>query len=218
MTLPENITAPRLRVILSVAMVLLFLAGGGVFYLGYTQLSETAAEVGEQVATAKQSESTIQRLETLQSELESKKDVVSRVSQVTADSQNYAYQDRLVNDLTVYANRANLTIKNISFSSQTASGGGGVPTPEAAPNPDGAAADEGQIPGATGTPPAAGASLKTATVDITLESPVNYEDLLNFLHYIEENLTKLKLSRVVLTKSDADSVTIDVLNLEVYLK
>ena len=136
-------------------MVLLFSAGGGIFYLGYTQLSTIAADVGEQVATAKQSESTIQRLEALQSELESKKDVVSRVSQVTADSQNYAYQDRLVNDLTIYANRANLTIKNISFSSQTTAGGGSTPAPEAAPNPGDTGAVEGsQVPAASGTPPA----------------------------------------------------------------
>lgn len=201
--------------ILCGVMALLFLAGVGIFYLGYSQLSKTASEVGEHVATAKESESTIQRLETLQSELESKQEAVARVSQVTADSQNYAYQDRLVNDLTVYANRANLTIKNISFTAQAASSGTAAPAAPAEPSPESMATE---TPGATEPAPAASSSLQKATVDITLESPVNYQDLLNFLHYVEENLTKLKVSRVTLTKSDDDTVTIDVLNLEVYLK
>lgn len=208
--MPQSITAARLRLILSSTLILIVLAGGGIFYLGYSQLSKIASEAGEKAATAKQSETTIQRLESTQKELEQKKDIVFRASQVTADSQNYAYQDRLVNDLTVYASRANLSITNISFSSQAS--GPTVPAP-ATGNLEGSA---GTATPETGL--ASGASLKKATVDITLASPLNYRDLLNFLHYIEQNLTKLKVSRVSMTKSEGENVTIDVLNLEVYLK
>lgn len=205
-TVPQSITASRLRLLLAAAMVLLLLAGGGILFLGYSHLSKTATEAGEQAAGAKQSETTIDRLESLQSELESKKDVVFKTSQITANSENYAYQDRLVNDLTVYANRANLTITNISFTNQTAA--------TSAPDPA-AGSEEGA---AETTTPGASPSLKKATVDITLENPLNYQDLLNFLHYIEQNLTKLKVSKVVMTKSEGENVTIDVLNLEVYLQ
>lgn len=208
--MPQSITATRLRLMLSAAMVLLFILGGVIFYLGYSSLSKAASEAGEQVASAKQSETTIQRLEALQKELEQKQDIVSKASQITADSKNYFYQDRLVNDLTAYANRANLNITNISFSSQAAAS---APAPSPAESSEGGGGTAGTAPATDGA-----AGLKKATVDITLENPVNYRDLLNFLHYLEQNLTKLKVSRVVMTQSEGEDVTIDVLNLEVYLK
>lgn len=191
------LTPTRLRLILSSTMALIILAGVGIFYLTYDRLSGAATETGSRVASARESQDTLQRLQSLKKELDEKKDVASMVSQVVANSQNYAYQDLLVKDLTIYANRAGVTIKNISFSNPTSSPATGAQS------------------GATeGTPP----GLNKATVDITLETPVNYQSLLNFLHYIEQNLTKLKVSKVVMTKDESDSVAIDILNLEVYIK
>lgn len=213
---PKGLTASRLRLILSIIMVLVIIAGTGIFYLAYSQLSKTAGETGEQAANAKQSQNTVERLQRLQSDLESHKDAANMTSQITADSQNYAYQDRLVNDLTIYASRANLKIRTISFTNQAAGTSTGTTGgAEATPTPSADGAMGGETPTITQAP---SASLNKATVDITLESPVNYQNLLNFLHYVEQNLTKLKVSKVSLTKSDATDVTIDVLNLEVYLK
>lgn len=202
-TAPASLTPTRLRLLLSAAMTLIVLIGAALFYLAYTQLSKTAAEAGERSATAKQSENTVSRLQTLQSDLQSKKDIIDMTSLITANSQNYAYQDRLVNDLTIYANRANVKIRTISFTD---------------PGAGTAAATGAAGTSATAAPTVSSGGLRKATVDITLENPVNYKDLLNFLHYVEQNLTKLKVSRVVMTKSDGGNVTIDVLNLEVYLK
>ena len=149
-------------------------------------------------ASARESEDTLQKLELLKTELDAQQDIISLTSRVTANSQNYAYQDLLVKDLTIYADRAQLSIKNINFTDQAAT-----------------------TPASTEGTPAEGATttgLKKATVDITLETPVNYESLLNFLHYIEQNLTKLKISKVGLAKGEAGNVVIDVLNLEVYIQ
>lgn len=201
-TAPAMLTPTRLRLVLSITIALIVIAGGGLFYLAYNRLSEIAAETGQSAASARESEDTLARLQSLRSDLDARSDAINRTSNVMANSQNYAYQDRLVNDLTVYATRANLSIKNISFSAAQAQA--------AAP----AAADGTADPAATGAP----AGLNKATVDITLESPVNYQDLLNFLHYVEQNLTKLKISKVVMSKSQSDGVTIDMLNLEVYVR
>lgn len=192
MNIPTALTPTRLRIILSTSLALIVLAGAGIFYLAYNKLGDTAAETGASAAQARESQDTLQRLQLLKRELEEKKDIVARASNVMANSQNYAYQDLLVRDLTVYANRADLTIKNISFSGQ------------GTPATDGAAA------------PATGP--RTATVDITLDTPVDYRNLLNFLHYVEQNLTKLKVGRVSMTKSDSNGVMIDALNLEVYVR
>ena len=181
----HGLTPTRLRVILSFTLVLIILIGAGIFYLAYNKLGESASETGQRAATARESQDTLQRLQALRKELESKRDNIAQASSIIADGQNYAYQDRLVNDLTIYATRANLTVKNISFSSQPASSAAAATTDPASE---------------LGSP----VGLKKATVDITLGTPIKYQDLLNYLHYIELNLTKLKISRVVMTKSEED--------------
>lgn len=198
MSSPRKLTPSRLRLLLSVMLPLIILAGGGIFYVAYSRLGESAAETGQRAANARESQDTLRRLQSLRKDLDSKKEIADRASRVAANSQNYAYQDLLVNDLTIYANRANLSVKNINFSNQTPGASSSASTPS--------------------TPSATVGGLKKATVDITLENPVNYQDLLNFLHYVEQNLTKLKISKVVMTKKDSNGVTIDVLNLEVYLR
>lgn len=195
MNIPAALTPTRLRIILSTSLALIVLAGAGIFYLAYNKLGDTAAETGASAAQARESQDTLQRLQSLKGELEEKKDIVAMASNVMANGQNYAYQDLLVRDLTVYANRADLKIKNISFSGQGAS----------------TTTTEGTVAPTSGGP-------RTATVDITLETPVDYRNLLNFLHYVEQNLTKLKVGRVSMTKSDSDGVMIDALNLEVYVR
>lgn len=210
MTKARSFTPAKLRIILSATFVLILIAGAAIFYLAYTQLSKTAAETGEQVASARDSQTMLQKLKNLRQELDSKQGIINKVDQITADSQNYAYQDRLINDLTIYAARANMEISNISFS---APGGGAAATPAATP-----AAAPAATPGAEGSAASQPAGLKKATVDITLANPVDYKNLLNFLHYIEQNLMKLKISKVTLTKAEGDSVTTDILNLEVSIR
>lgn len=209
MTSARSFTPAKLRLILSIAFGLILVAGAAIFYLAYTQLSKTAVDTGEQVASAQNSQTTLQKLEALRKELNSKREIINKTSQVTADSQNYAYQDRLINDLTIYASRANLEISNISFSAQN-SGAGESAAPAAAATPAPAAGEGAAAPASSG--------LRKATVDITLKNPVDYRNLLNFLHYVEQNLMKLKISKVSLTKAESGSVTTDILNLEVYIR
>lgn len=191
------LTAAKLRIVLSITIGLILVVSIGIFYVAYGQLGKSAIETGDQVASAKESQNTLQRLQVLKKDLESKQAIIDKTNHIVADSQNYTYQDRIISDITTYASRANLKITNITFAAS---------------------------PGAVGTPPAQGAAvpaagLKTATISVTVANPVNYKDILNFLHYIEQNLTKLKLSKVSLQKSgEGDGVTTDVLSLEVYVR
>ncbi len=194
------LTPTRLRLVLSISLLLIVIAGASLFYLAYNRLSAVAAETGASAAHARESQDTLQQLQLLRTELDSQREAIEIASKVTANSQNYAYQETLVRDLTVYAERAGLQIRNIIFSAPT--------------SPSATAVE----PTDTGATPAPSAGLNKATVNITLATPVNYASLLNFLHYIEQNLTKLKVSQVSLTKSDSDNVIIDSLNLEVYIQ
>ena len=202
MKLGISLTPSRLRLILFASLGLIALLGAAIFYFSYARLDTAASEAGEMVASAEQSNDTLEQLRNLQNDLEQRQESVDKASQVVADSQNFVYQDLLVNDLTVYAQRAGLAITNISFANQTAA----TSTPIAPSTST-----------SVGTPPSA--ALKTATVDITLSNPVDYESLLTFLSYVEQNLTKLKISKVSLTKSEeVGKVTIDILNLEVHIR
>lgn len=201
----RNLTPTKLRLLLLAALVLILFLTVGVFYLGYRQLETMAVEVGEKVAEANDSQNTIQELQKLKQDLEANQDVITKASLIAADGQNYSYQDQIVNDLTTYAARASMTISNITFST-TGAAGGAAPATNPAPAP---------APASTESAPA---GLKKTNISVTLDNPVDYKNLLNFLHYIEQNLTRLKVANVTLTKAEGGAVNTDVLNLEVYLR
>lgn len=194
------LTASRLRIILSVSMGLILVIAIGLFYLAYGMLGKSAIETGDQVASARDSQNTIQRLQALKKDLESKQTIVDRTAQFTGSADSIAVQTRVVEDLRVYAERAHLNLVNWSIGGDQAAGNAGASA-------------------GTGATPAATAGPATRSVNITLATPVNYTDYLNFLHYVEQNLPKLKISKVNLQKgTDGDSITTDPLTVEVYVK
>ncbi len=195
----RSLTPTKLRLIMSIMLVLILALTIGVFYLGYKKLDKIAVDVGVNVADANDSQNTLQELQKLKKDLETDQDVINKTSRIAADGQNYTYQEQVVSDLTAYAARSGMTISNITFSSGAGAGGA-----VAAPAP--------------GPVEQAPTGLKTTTISVTLKNPADYKGLLNFLHYVEQNLTRLKIANVTLTKSDKDTVTTDVLNLEVYLR
>ena len=197
------LTPSKLRLALSGALVLIIAVSCGIFYFAYQQLDKKAESVGAKVAESNDSQNLLQQLRKTEQDLEKNKELAEKVSMLAANGQDFAYQDQIVNDLTVYAERSGMTINNITFSA--ADGSTGTPQPtEAATTPT--------------APIAAPSGLKKTTITVTLKSPADYKGLLNFLHYIEQNLTKLKIANITLTKSGADMVNTDMLSLEVYLR
>lgn len=63
-------------------------------------------------------------------------------------------------------------------------------------------------------------SLKSIRVDVTLKNPVEYTNLLRFLKYIEQNLTKMQISTISVTPNSDNPKLIDspIVGLEVYVK
>lgn len=62
-------------------------------------------------------------------------------------------------------------------------------------------------------------SLKTTNVAIQLGGNLTYENLLHFLHLVEQNLTRMQVASVMLTRGEAGgSVGSQTLNLEVYIR
>lgn len=74
------------------------------------------------------SEQEILKLKKLESELSKKQDVVERAKQIAASVDQYQFQDQVINDLTVYAQRSGFGISSFDFTQSTGQKPGTVPS------------------------------------------------------------------------------------------
>ena len=199
-------TAARLRLILSVSLFAIPLIAGGIFYYIYGQLQNVAVNVSHTVVDAQSRQSSIQTLQEIQTELNNNKDIIAKANSIVADSQSYQYQDQILNDIKGYADKAGITITNVDFSNTSTTGGSTGTAPRS---------------GTQQTPTVATPSgVKTVSVSITMQNPIGYDNFLQFLRSIEDNLTKMQVQKISLSKGtgSGDSVASDVLTLQVYVR
>lgn len=212
MTKKSTMTATKFRTLLCIGLAVTTALTGGIFYLGRGQLDTLATDVSHAVADANASQNNIELLKKTEQELEANRDVFARTGKVVADSKQYNYQNVIVNDLNTYAQRYGMSITNIDFSSGATGGGSATPTTPTTPtSPD----------ASTGTTPSAPAStVKTVTVNVTLENPVDYDNLLRFVRAIERNLTKMQVASFNVTKSaeKPNDVSTNSLSIELHVK
>ena len=193
-----NLKASTLRLIMIVSLFLIAGLAVVMFYFANQELSKVATEVSHVTADAEASQDNLQNLQAVEQKLANEKEAIERVNSIVAESQSYQYQDQILSDLHSYANQSGVTITNINFS------GSGDSTASS-----------------SGTPPvsSAPAGLKTTSVSVTIDNPVGYNNLLRFMRSIEQNLTKMQISTVSLSKAESGSqVTSDALTIEVYIR
>lgn len=201
-------SAARLRLILAVVIFLLSALTIAIGFLGVQYLKQQAQEVKQVVYDAENSDRKLQRIQELAAELENNKDAAERAKQVIAESKSYQYQDVIIKDLQAMAKKAGVGITNFNFTAA----GSGAKTPSS-----------GTSSGTTTAPsaPLAG-GLRSTTVDITLNNPVDYRSLLKFIHYIEQNLTKMQISKIGLAGANDEhnpgAVSSEALTIEVYIR
>lgn len=226
---PITTSASRLRLSLFITMALAVIAIVALVIYGVRYLDSYAIEVSETVYQSSTSNERLAGVRQQAGALDDYESVAKRARQIVAESQTYLYQDVIIHDLHDFAKQAGVQITNFDFASgDSGDSGGAAPAPVAAPDPaldpvaEGAAGGSGlaedgmPLPGAV--EPAS--QLKSTTVNITLDNPVNYRNLLRFIHYIEQNLTKMQISSIALsgaTESNSD-VTSDSLTIEVYIR
>lgn len=206
----KQLNATALRAILTSTLVLIVAAGAAIFIYANKQLGAVAVEVSHATVDAASSDNNLSNLQMVERELVKQRDAIARTSSIVADSQSYQYQDQIIDDLNEYARRAKISITNLDF--------GASPDGTAAPSATPAPAPAG---GTAGTPPATptAVGVKSTTVSVTLANPVNYNDLLTFVRLIEQNLTKMQISKLSLSADQSTGgVTSDSLTIEVYIK
>jgi flagellar basal body-associated protein FliL len=202
----------RLRLILAVLLLLLTAATVGVFMVGYNQIKTHAQSAQEVAAKAQASQSSLENLRTTKKLLENNKTAVARADQLVSESKSYVYQDQIINDINRFASEAGLSITNITFTDAKT-------TQVSAPT---TTATGGATPPTLSTATAAPAGVKSMTATVTLKNPVNYDNMLTFIHLLEESLFRVQISQIGLSRSTdenkADGVSSDVLTIEVYVR
>lgn len=198
----KKMTATNLRLILSIAIILVAILSAVGFTLLSGMLKDFAGEVSKVAGEAQASDKNIQLLQKTQAELEKYKDTAIRAESIVSDSTSYQYQEQITRDLNSYAEKAGLTISGFSFDTAAAT----APAPAASTTPQAAA------------PQAAGINSKTVTIQ--LDQSIPYESLLTFMNLIEQNLTKMQVAKISLSKAsdDANNVAGQALAIEVYVR
>lgn len=192
----RGLTATKLRATLALSLLLITLVTSGGFYVVNRWLRSFATDVSHATADATASHTTISTLQQLQERLAANREVIQRANSIVAESQSYQYQDEIIQDLNNYASTAGISITNFNFETQ-------------------GTADQQDTTSTQGITPPSG--INSTLVSVTIQSPVNYDSLLRFFYSIEQNLTKMQITNISLTKSEGE-VASDDLTIEVYIR
>ena len=196
MKLKQRALTPSIaRAILAGALLLTIATGIGVFVFGQQQLSAVAEETRKSTTDAESSSNELQALTTLK---EQDKDV-ERAAKIVSITKNYSYQDQVVQDLVNYANASGVVIKSIDFSANNSS----------AASKSTNAATITKAP--TGT--------KSISATVTLNTPVAYDSLRDFIYRIEKNLFQMQISNLTLSSNkDTGGIVVDALTVTAYVR
>lgn len=199
MSLPKTLTATAFRNILAVLLFVIAIGIGAIFYFGRTTLLDTSTTVNKAVADAQESSRSLDTFKKIETDLKTNQDAVTRAKQLTADLFDYNYQNQIIKDLQAYGKQNNVGITGVDFGTGTV--GTGAATP-ATPPPTGAAAPAANTGTASGG--------KSVTIKISLSNPVDYKGLLSFVYAIEQNLPKMQISALTLTRNHDNPSAVDV--------
>lgn len=198
--------AVTMRIVFALSLVLILVGMGGIVYFGYTMLQGTAEEVSKIQTEAKAVDAKVQNLARLEKEMEKYKDSVAKAQQLVAETQQYQYQNQIINDLTAYANKSGVGIAGFTFTSGSA----------------GAKSNSGSS-GTSVTNNSSGSNSavgpKSMKVSVRLNEKTDYMALLRFMHLIEQNLTRMQIASVSMSKTEGTGqVNTQTLEVEVYVR
>ena len=200
--------AVTMRIVFALSLVLILVGMGAIVYFGYTMLQGTAEEVSKIQTEAKAVDAKVQNLARLEKEMEKYKDSVTKAQQLVAETQQYQYQNQIINDLTAYANKSGVGIAGFTFASGSAGAG--------AKSSSGSSGSSGTN-NSSGSNSAAGP--KSMKVSVRLNEKTDYMALLRFMHLIEQNLTRMQIASVSMSKTEGTGqVNTQTLEVEVYVR
>lgn len=196
----QSLSATTARLLLAGLLLFLLLGTAAGFYGAYSFLSATASDVAKAKSEAESSRARVQNLEKLSTELQKEASAVKKAASIAADAKSYLYQNQIIHDLSIYARRAGISITGFTFNQAASS------TSQSTANTNATTQPSGSAP-------------KTTKVSIQLNDDVSYQSILHFLHLIEQNVTRMQVVSVSLSRGkDGGTVSMQSLDLEVYIR
>lgn len=209
-----TLTAQSLRAILAVCIVVVIIAVAGGFFLAHRSLTGYATAISQLNADAETGDQSIATLNQVETRLDSEQATIEAARSVVGESATFA--DTIFTDINRIAAESGVSITSFEFvnSTNTGAASGGAQTTAPAPT--------------TATPTAPGAATPTTTaapsgvtqksISVTIDSPINYDRLMNFLKRIETNDLKLQIASVTLTKDEGNTVGTQSFSIGAYVR
>ena len=201
-----QLNATLARILLSLALVLILLVMTAGFYMAYNFMKDSAQQVASVQADAKAADKKLQDVRSLSSKLEKYQDSVKKAEKIVAESTSYQYQNQIINDITAYARQAGVGISSFTFQDDSKASGS-----------KSSSSTTSQTPATSSSPSPSGA--KSTSVSIQMDKHLNYVRFLQFLHLLEQNLTRMQVANISLAKGEnPQEVESQALKLELYLR
>lgn len=198
-----RLDAVKLRLILIGLIVLMLLVFVGGVYGALSYLGSYAKEVNAVIVKADESNDEVDRIQQLSQQLNKDRAAFNNAKEVVAQSKSYKYQNTIIDDVQNMAARSGVAITSFDFTSDAA-----------------AAASTTTSSTTSQATPATSGGLRTSTATITVAGPVEYDKMLNFMHSIEQNLTKMQIKSTSFAR-DAKAPTLlgsQQITIEVYIE
>lgn len=179
------------------ALIVIMIAGiVGIVILAQQFMAQQALATDHYRTDAELAQEELVRLQQLKTTLAQDKDIIDKTARIVSASQEYQFQDQVVKDVTAYANKYGVDIISFDFGTK----------PGSAPQ---------------GNAAATGSSSQTKTiVSVQLGNNIPYPSFLQFLKAIENNITKMQLTGILLQPNAADPKQIlgPTIEMEVFLR
>lgn len=187
------------RIVLSLLLLIILSAMVGLVIFAYSFLSKASEEVGKMQTEATAVDAKIQSLLASKSQLDRNSDTVKKAKNIVSESKLYQYQNQIIKDLNIYADRAGIPIKAFSFQNE--------PTTSA------------KTAKSSKRTPASPAGVKSTFVSIQLGDHIDYTKFLHFLSLIEKNVTRMQLLGVSISRgANNHEISIQSLEVKVYTR
>lgn len=208
----HKFSASTLRIILSIVLFLLIAGGITGFIFVRDTLVKQAKEAAQISAAASNSQDKLQNLKNTQAQLDENEDVEKKVYKMLASNSQYAYQEKILEELKKIGTPAGVKVTNIDYQSVT---------PVVATAPSNATGVPDSTPATPSADSGIPANVQLIQANVTISTPLRYDNLIRFIRYIEQNTMTMKVSKLSISsagKSEGDSLLVncDVLTIGVY--
>jgi len=202
-----TISPKSLRSVLLVVILVLIAGTIAGFIVARNQLQEFAASISQMEVNAASVDSNIETLKKLQVTLKEAEDIKAKTNSITVPASEYPVS--VIANITAVAKQAGVKLTSINY------GDASTPSGATQTTPNGGAAT-GTAPAPTQATTPSGVTKKT--VNVTVESPVSYDALMNFIKGIETDDMYMHITKISLTKADGKTVSTQPFTIEVYTK